>query len=207
MHLLQTIVATAKDMHATMRASHAELVDTRRSLVEIKAELVESRKLLGQDALTGTYNRRAMDAILEREIARARRDAEPLVVAMVDIDHFKNINDTHGHAVGDAALVHLARVAKSMLRGNDAFIRYGGEEFLLVLPETALQGGMHVAGRLQALLEKAPLVHEGKSIPMRFSAGVSALKDDDTEGLLLQRADGALYKAKRAGRNRVVAGE
>ena len=148
-----------------------------------------------------------MDAILAREIARARRDAEPLAVTMVDIDHVKAINDTHGHAAGDAALVHLARVAKSMLRGNDAFNRYGGEEFVLVLPETALQGSVHVAGRLQALLEKTPLVHEGKTIAMRFSAGVSTLNDSATEGLLIQRADEALYKAKRAGRNRVVAWE
>ncbi len=205
--LLQTIVATAKDMHVTLKASHAELIKTRDSLAEIKTELAESRKLLGQDALTGTENRRAMDAILTRALAHARRESEPLSVAMVDLDHFKLINDTYGHAAGDAALVHLTRLAKSMLRGHDAFIRYGGEEFVLVLPETALEGAVYVAGRLRALLHKTPLVYAGKSIAMAFSAGVATLKDEDTEGSLLRRADAALYDAKRGGRDRVIAGQ
>lgn len=205
LHLLHEFVASAKDMQATVRASHAELLDTRRSLADIKAELIESRKLLGQDPLTGTENRRSMGAILQREINRARSESKPLAVAMVDVDHFKRINDTCGHAAGDAALVHLTGIARSMLRGNDAFIRYGGEEFLMVLPETGLQGGTFVAGRLQALLEKTPLVHDGEPIAMTFSAGVSALKDDDTEETLIRRADTALYEAKRTGRKRVIA--
>lgn len=202
--LLGAIVATAKDMHVTLRASHAELVRTRMSLAEIKNELVESRKLLGQDALTGTENRRAMDAILVSEIARSRRASEPLSVAMIDLDHFKRINDTYGHATGDAALVHLTRLAKSMLRGHDAFIRYGGEEFVLVMPETGLQGAVHVTGRLQALLTRTPLVQSGMTIAMAFSAGVATLKDDDGEESLLRRADAALYEAKSEGRNRVT---
>ena len=205
--LLQTIVATAKDMHKTLKASHAELVTTRNSLAEIRTELAESRKLLGQDALTGTENRRAMDAILARELAHARRDGIPLSVAMVDLDHFKRVNDTYGHAAGDAALVHLTQLAKSMLRGDDAFVRYGGEEFVLVLPDTALQGAVYVAGRLQALLRKTPLVFADKVIALAFSAGVATLKDDDSEGSLLRRADAALYEAKRTGRDRVSASE
>ena len=205
--LLQAIVATAKDMHVTLKASHAELVDARHSLTEIKTELSESRKLLGQDALTGTDNRRAMDAILLREIAHARRQNEPLSVVMLDLDHFKRINDTHGHAAGDAALVHLTRLARSMLRGHDAFIRYGGEEFVLVLPETAEQGAVYVTGRLQALLHRSPLVYADSTIAMAFSAGVATLKEVDTEGSLLRRADAALYEAKRGGRDRVVASQ
>ena len=111
-----------------------------------------------------------MSQILEREFARARRDAEPLTVAMIDVDHFKTINDTHGHAAGDAALVHLTRVAKTMLRGNDAFVRYGGEEFVLVLPETALQGGVYTAQRLQKLLAKTPVMHGTKIIRLAATA-------------------------------------
>ncbi len=205
--LLHELVATAKGMQATVLASHAELLDARRSLAEIKAELIESRKLLGQDPLTGTENRRSMSVILEREVLRARREGNPLAVAMVDVDHFKRINDTYGHAAGDAALVHLTGVARSILRGNDAFIRYGGEEFLLILPETGLKGASFVAERLQTLLEKTPLVYDGKPIAMAFSAGVSELKDDDTEEILVQRADAALYEAKRTGRKRVIASE
>ena len=205
--LLQAIVATAKDMHLVLKASYTELINTRNHLAEIKGELAESRKLLEQDALTGTDNRRAMEAILVRELAHARRDGQPLSVTMIDLDHFKRINDTHGHAAGDAALVHLTRLAKSMLRGHDAFARYGGEEFVLVLPETALQGAVYVTGRLQALLHKTPLIFADKTIAMAFSAGVATLNADDSEGSLLRRADAALYEAKRSGRNRVVVGE
>ena len=207
MQLLHELVATAKDMQATVLASHAELLDTQRSLAEIKAELTESRKMLGQDPLTGTENRRSMSVILEREVLRARSEGGLLCVAMVDVDHFKKINDTYGHAAGDAALVHLTTVARSLLRGNDAFIRYGGEEFLLILPETGSKGGVFVTERLQSLLEKTPLVYEGKTIVMTFSAGVSELRSDDTEQTLVKRADAALYEAKRAGRKRVVIAE
>jgi diguanylate cyclase len=202
--VLQAIVETTAGIHATVQASHAELLDTRRSLAQIKAELVESRKLLGLDPLTGTENRRAMSQILEREMARARRDLEPLTVAMIDVDHFKTINDSNGHDAGDAALVHLTLLAKSMLRGNDAFIRYGGEEFVLVLPETGLLGGVFTTQRLQKLLEKKPLIYGTKTLPMTVSAGVAEFRSDDREQTLLQRADAGLYEAKRSGRNRVV---
>lgn len=203
--VLSEIVASTRQIRATVEASHAELLDTQHSLSAIKAELVESRKLLGQDPLTGTENRRAMSAVLEREIVRARREGEPLVVAMIDIDHFKKINDSLGHDAGDAALIHLTRVAKTMLRGNDCFVRYGGEEFVLVLPETGLQGGVQTAARLQALLTKKPFVYDGQVVVMTFSAGVALLKDDDAETSLLRRADAGLYQAKREGRNRIVA--
>ena len=202
--LLQAVLSSANAMHKTMLASHAELIDARRSLSAIEVELKENRHLLEKDPLTGTDNRRAMGAIIEREMARARRDREPMSVAMVDIDHFKNINDTYGHAAGDAALIHLTHIARSILRGNDAFVRYGGEEFLLVMAETALMGGVHVAERLQHALLKQPFSHHGQIIAMTFSAGVATLEDGDVEATLLKRADTALYQAKRSGRNRVL---
>ena len=205
--LLQAVVTSANAMHQTMIASHTELVAARRSLSTIEVELRESRHLLQKDPLTGTDNRRAMTAIIEREMARARRDQEPMSVAMVDIDHFKKINDTYGHAAGDAALIHLTLIARSILRGNDAFVRYGGEEFLLVMAETGLLGGVHVAERLQLALIKQPFIHLGQDIAMTFSAGVSVLADDDTEATLLRRADQALYKAKQTGRNKVLASD
>lgn len=205
--LLRVVAQRTKDIQATVNASQAELMVTRRSLSDIQAELIENRKLLDQDALTGTDNRRAMDAILAREMARSRRDLEPMSVVMVDIDHFKAVNDTHGHVAGDAALMHLTRIAKSLLRGNDAFVRYGGEEFLLVLPETALQGGVAAGRRLQAALQRNPLVHAGKTIVMTLSGGVATLTAQDTEATLIERADAALYRAKNEGRNRVLWGE
>lgn len=205
--LLHQVLAKSTEMQQTMHASQAELLDAQRSLAEIKAELKESNKLIAQDPLTGTSNRRAMTEILEREFSRSRRSDEPLSVAMVDIDHFKKINDSHGHAAGDAALVYIAQAARSILRGNDAFVRYGGEEFLLVLPETATAGAMHVAQRLQQVLVRYPFVYRGQQIGMTFSAGVSMLEDDDDQASLLQRADMAMYRAKAAGRNRVLSGE
>ena len=203
--LLRAVLSMTQEMHTTVKASQTELIETRRSLVEIKAQLKESQKLLGEDPLTGTGNRRALSTVLSAEIARSRRNDEPLSLVMLDVDHFKAINDTHGHAVGDAALVHLSSLARAMLRGNDAFIRYGGEEFLMVLPETALQGGVSTGQRLQNLLRRQPLVHRDKVIPMSFSGGVSELAAADTEDSLVQRADAALYHAKRAGRNLIVA--
>lgn len=207
--LLHQVLAKSTAMQQSMQASHAELLDAKRSLVEIKAELKESNKLIAQDPLTGTKNRRAMKEILEREFSRSRRSTEPLSVAMVDIDHFKKINDGHGHghAVGDAALVYIAQAAKSILRGNDAFVRYGGEEFLLVLPETATAGAVHVAQRLQQVLVRYPFVYRGQQIGMTFSAGVAMLKHDDDEESLIRRADLAMYQAKKAGRNQVLSGE
>lgn len=205
--LLQSVVAIATSMHETVLASHAELIEARASLASIRAELTENRKLLEKDPLTGSENRRAMTFILQREIARAQRDGEPMSVVMIDIDHFKKINDTHGHAAGDAALVHLTQIARSVLRGNDAFVRYGGEEFLLVLAETGKSGAIFVAQRLQQALAKLPFVHLNHVITMTFSAGVSDLIDDDSEAALLRRADMALYEAKRNGRNRIVASE
>jgi diguanylate cyclase len=203
--LLRAVLSMTQEMHSTVKASQTELIETRQSLVEIKAQLKESQKLLGEDPLTGTGNRRALSTVLSAEIARARRNDEPLSLVMLDVDHFKAINDTYGHAVGDAALVHLASLARAMLRGNDAFIRYGGEEFLMVLPETALKGGVSTGQRLQNLLRRQPLVHRDKVIPMTFSGGVSELAAADTEESLVQRADAALYQAKRAGRNLVMA--
>jgi len=202
--LVREVASLAREIRVTVKASQAELLETQRSLDEIKTELLESRKLLGQDPLTGTDNRRSMESILAREIARSRRDSEPLTVVMVDIDHFKRINDSHGHSAGDAALVHLTRLARALLRGNDAFIRYGGEEFLLVLPETGMQGGLSAGQRLQNVLKRQPLVYEGKTISMTISGGGATLGAEDTDESLIRRADAALYEAKRAGRDRVV---
>lgn len=205
--LLQSVVAIANSMHQTVRASYAELLEARATLATIQTELGENRKLLEKDPLTGSENRRAMTAILQREIARAQREGEPMSVVMIDIDHFKKINDTHGHAAGDAALIHLTQIARSVLRGNDAFVRYGGEEFLLVLAETGKAGAVFVAQRLQQALAKLPFMHLGQAITMTFSAGVSGLIEDDSEAALLRRADMALYEAKRNGRNRIVASD
>jgi len=202
--ILRDIIASARDIQITAKVSYAELLEARRSLAEIKTELVENRKLLGQDPLTGTDNRRAMSSILDREISRARLQLKPLTVAMIDLDHFKSVNDTYGHEAGDAVLMHVTRLAKTILRGDDALIRYGGEEFLIVLPETDLQSGAYTVEKLLVALAKQPLLYEEKIIAVSFSAGVAMFSVTDTASLLIRRADEGLYQAKRAGRNRVI---
>lgn len=195
------LVAITAEILSIVQASQAELAETRHTLSLIRAQLAEDRKLLGRDPLTGSDNRRELSVILHREIAQARLDNEPLSVAMIDLDHFKVINDKYGHAAGDAALIHLTHLASTALRGNDAFARYGGEEFVLVLPCTAVNGAVFAVKRFQRLLARKPLVFEDQTILITFSAGVATLDLREDEASLLRRADSALYEAKRAGRN------
>ncbi|HNQ04253.1 MAG TPA: GGDEF domain-containing protein [Thiobacillaceae bacterium] len=204
LRLLGLVVSQAGGIQNRVEASHRELVETRHALVSIQSELSETRQLLNEDALTGALNRRGLDQVLEREVARCQRNKARLSLAMVDLDHFKKINDTYGHAVGDQMLVHFTSLIRSVLRKSDALVRYGGEEFILVLPETDLRGAMLVLGRLQQVMRKSPLVSEGRTIHATFSAGVSALREEDNGHSLLRRADETLYQAKNAGRDRII---
>ena len=201
--ILNEVAETTRDIHRMVKSSHEELLETRRGLAAIKSELAESRRLLSQDPLTGSDNRRAMESILAREIASARRNQEPLSIVMIDIDRFKQINDSHGHPAGDAALIHLAQAARALLRGNDAFVRYGGDEFVLVLPETDSKGAVIAGERLRAVLVRQPLLQGQQKLVLTLSGGVSSLRPEDDTDSLLARADAALYTAKRQGRDRI----
>lgn len=152
------------------------------------------------DPLTGLLNRRALTELAQRAMAHAVRHGSPLSVVLIDIDHFKQINDTHGHAAGDAVLVGLARLLSANLRAGDVCARLGGEEFLLLLPGTDRTQAMQVAEKLRLLMASEA---EGAGIRWSSSFGVcSSDGSSDFEGLL-QRADEALYRAKAGGRNRV----
>lgn len=155
------------------------------------------------DPLTGVRNRSSMSELLERDIQSSRRTGAPLSVLMVDIDHFKMINDSYGHAGGDAALIAVAQLMKDQLRNVDAVFRYGGEEFLLVLPNTDMPYLLQVAERLRKAVENLAVVHDGKRIKMSVSFGGAVAKPDEQQQELLERADAALYLAKEQGRNRV----
>lgn len=204
LRLLTLVVNQAGGIQSTVEASHRELVETRYALLNMQNELAETRQLLNEDALTGALNRRGLDQILEREVARCQRNKAKLSLAMVDLDHFKQINDNHGHSAGDQMLVHFTSLIRGVLRKSDALVRYGGEEFTLILPETDTRGALLVLGRLQQIMRKSPLLFEGKQINTTFSAGVAGLGNDDNGHALLRRADGALYQAKRAGRDRII---
>ncbi len=202
LRLLSTVVTQAGGIQTTVESSHKELLETRQTLTSIQEELAETRQQLNEDALTGALNRRGMEQTLTREIARAQRSAGKLAVAMVDLDHFKKINDQYGHQVGDNMLIHFTGLIKSVLRKSDALVRYGGEEFTLILPDTDTRGGLLVLGRLQQLMQKTPLHFEDHKINTTFSAGLTGLRDGDNDHVMLRRADAALYEAKEAGRNR-----
>ena len=197
--LLQAFTVATLSLRQTVDTSRRELHETRRRLDEVTSELKRIEELARTDPLTGLCNRRAMGELVAREIARARRSTVPFCVAILDIDHFKRINDNYGHAAGDKALMHVVFVVKSGLRETDVICRYGGEEFIVVLPGTAVEGARSVIDRLRVMLEKTPLLLERDKVTVRFSAGVAELRAEEGLDGLLERADQALYEAKRVG--------
>lgn len=166
-----------------------------------------AQQLASRDPLTGAFNRRTFVELAEQQLARARRLDAPLSIVLMDVDHFKSVNDRHGHLAGDGVLRRFADVVRDQLRQQDVFVRYGGEEFCLLLPDVAGPGAVALAGRIRKAVERESFVVEGIEIPLTLSAGVAARIDEGPEGLnaLIARADEALYMAKNRGRNRVAA--
>lgn len=160
------------------------------------------------DPLTGLYNRRYLDEALGRELSLAGQQQRPLSVVMGDLDHFKHVNDAHGHQAGDAVLKAFAQRLHHSARGTDTGCRLGGEEFLLVLPGIAKAGAVAVAERLRQATAATPTEFHGSSIETTASFGVATCPDDaQSVDQLIAAADQALYQAKRAGRNKVVAAD
>lgn len=167
-------------------------------------ELVEKNRMLEvlsvTDKLTGLYNRRKLDEVVEEELVRSRRYAVGFAVVLLDVDHFKRINDTHGHLVGDSVLMAIAQLLREGTREADAVGRYGGEEFLMVCRHATRGAGHVAADKIRACVEAREFPDAGR---VTVSAGVTAYRDGDTLATLVGRADAALYRAKAAGRNRV----
>lgn len=174
-------------------------------IVEME-EFEETERSARTDALTGLSNRRVFHETLDAEIRRSRRYRWPVTVLMLDLDHFKDVNDSFGHQLGDLVLERVGGIVRHAIRDADAACRFGGEEFAIVLPETAREGGYAVAERIRGRVAHAfhgrPL--EGNDVPMTLSCGVATYPEDGLHAEeLLARADEALYGAKHAGRNRV----
>jgi diguanylate cyclase (GGDEF)-like protein len=154
-----------------------------------------------KDPLTGIGNRAAMTTTLHRELEKAFRHNRSLGVIMMDADHFKKINDKYGHSIGDYVLQSLVECAEKSVRISDMMFRYGGEEFVIVLPETDETGVLRLAKRIRRRVEKLETRIQGQTIPVTVSIGITTLQETDDEKSFIARADEALYKAKRDGRN------
>ncbi len=154
-----------------------------------------------KDPLTGVNNRVAMDATLQREVELAHRYGTPLSLIAMDIDHFKRVNDTYGHALGDCALKTVADAAAASIRSTDILFRYGGEEFVVLLSNTSEEGALCLAERIRQKVETAKYVCNEAMIASTVSLGVAFLSERENSPALLSRADQALYQAKAAGRN------
>ena len=162
------------------------------------------KELSEKDALTGAYNRRYFTQIFDREFSIAKRYKNKLSVLLIDIDNFKKINDTYGHAGGDAALKKLVLLCEELFRQSDMFARYGGEEFIVMLPNTPSLGAAIIAERIRAKIEEIAVPYEKETIKFTISIGITLVLDTDTNSnAVLTRADSALYQAKKKGRNRI----
>lgn len=187
--------------------SQKQAMDAERKIQELTAELDHIGEVAHQDYLTGALNRRGMDEAMEREFARADRHNTTLCIAMLDIDHFKKLNDSLGHATGDQALTHLVRVLKDALRPTDVLARFGGEEFIIILPATPQDEAIKVVTRVQRELTKNFFMHNNERVLITFSCGVAERQPGEAAENLIPRADVALYQAKHNGRNLVVGAE
>jgi diguanylate cyclase len=189
------------------RKAAASVQRTEREIEALQIELRQLRGLVHIDHLTGTLNRSGLELSYKRESARADRNNAPLGVALLDIDDFKRLNDRHGHQAGDAALVHLADVIRRTVRPSDVVVRFGGEEFLFLLPDSETAQAAHALHRLQYDLNRHPLVYRGEEIALTFSAGVTVRRHGQSRDAVIAAADHALYAAKRAGKCRVMAAD
>jgi diguanylate cyclase len=209
--VLKTVIGATRGMARDSQAIRDELSGMREKALATEAELAKLHQELDRasaqarhDPLTGALNRKGLDEALEREVSNVRRKNTPLCMALLDIDNFKSINDKLGHTAGDAALAHLAKVARDAMRPQDTLARYGGEEFVLLLPDTPQDKGIEALTRLQRELTKHFFLSDSEKVLITFSAGVAQMGSDETGTEAIRRADQAMYLAKRSGKNRVL---
>lgn len=171
---------------------------------KLRRRLEEKHEQAVRDPLTGLYNRLAYDERVVQEFARWKRYGQSLVMMMIDVDHFKNVNDTYGHKAGDKALVLIADQLRNNLRESDFLARFGGEEFVVLMPETDLDSAVIAAEKLRAAVEQCQFHYQSSQVSITISSGLAQLRKDDSSESLFKRADEAMYRAKVAGRNQCL---
>jgi diguanylate cyclase len=195
---------TAARSAVELSALRDKVETANQSVLVLQRELEETSQLVRLDPLTGALNRKGLDEVLEREMARMQRLGTELCVVVLDVDNFKSINDSHGHLVGDEVLRHIATVLRETLRSNDSVVRVGGEEFVLLLPGVGLEEASSVVQRLQRELTRRFFLANAQKLLLTFSAGITAFAQGEHPADVLDRADKAMYAAKHAGKNRVM---
>jgi len=198
---LERLLGLAFEINERVAASELSLAE---SILMLKRREAQSRAESLTDALTGLANRRALEQALHTEIERSRRNRQSLCALMADLDHFKQVNDTYGHAVGDKALEAFADVLRASTRATDVLIRFGGEEFIVLMPATALAAAVDIAERIRVSFAERRV--DPVLVPLTASFGVVELGVRESGPAFLLRADDALYQAKAAGRNTIVGG-
>jgi diguanylate cyclase len=201
-HAVQTLV---RGTQQSLQRDHALAGELEARVRELEGELRRLSEEVSTDALTQVANRRGLQQAFETESARADRDSAVLAVGLIDIDNFKKLNDSLGHAAGDVALKSLAAAVRDRLRPMDTVARFGGEEFVVLLPGMPADEAQQVLTRLQRALSASLFMHDGHEVLVTFSAGVTAWRPGETLEAALERADEALYEAKRTGKNRTCA--
>jgi diguanylate cyclase len=209
--LVQSLMQDTRELQSNVLRSHeflteerARVLQTEEKIRQLELELMELSEKVRIDQLTGVMNRRGLDEAFIREMARAERGESQLSFALLDIDNFKQFNDQYGHDAGDAALQHLAQTIRDCLRPTDIVARFGGEEFVLILPETPMPEAVVVVARLQRELTKRFFLHKNERLLVTFSAGIALYKTGDLQETVFYRADQAMYLAKTTGKNRVL---
>ncbi|MDH5327492.1 MAG: diguanylate cyclase [Gammaproteobacteria bacterium] len=198
----------ALDMSLAIETYHgAQVQNLEASITGIRSQAAEFQKKAITDALTGIVNREQVFTELSRALEQSRENRTPICLAMADIDHFKKVNDSHGHQVGDSVLIDVARRIKASLRGKDVVGRYGGEEFMLILHNIPLDTAQKIAQRIRLRIADHPINLADLILSVTMSFGLTMARPEDTVETLVKRADEALYAAKHGGRNKVVVSE
>jgi diguanylate cyclase len=208
--LLAEVMRETRDVQASTLRAREEVLSARQKVdaaeqkvAALEADLVLASEQVRIDSLTGTLNRRGLSDAFSREIAVAERKHHELAIALLDVDNFKELNDHFGHAAGDDALTHLAQVIKDTVRPGDSVARFGGEEFLVLLPDSDIDAANAVMARVQREMTKRFYLHNNAKVLITFSAGVTLYAAGESQPAAIARADAALYEAKRSGKNRV----